>query len=324
MRWETPKEGLDGTEAVLTNSPAGVATPHPVDGPGGGWAAVYRAAALPASTRAAYEGDWVKFTTWCARGAHSALPASPGVVGEYLAQAAALVDETGAFVYAPATLARWAAGINAVHRASGHPAPGTDPDVSAVLRGIRATRQTPPRRAKPFRLTHLTAVLEVIETRTWPASVIGRRDAALLLLGFAGALRRSELARLHLRDVELGADGDLVVRIRSSKTDQDALGASIAYPRGSTPVTCPACRLLDWAAVLHAFLWEGRVGLLRQLHLDRSRGTGHACSRATPRNTWTSLVADQPRGPVFRTATKAPCTRCRHRHAARRGRAAAA
>ena len=72
----------------------------------GGLAAGFRSASVPASTRAAYAGDWAKFTAWCSQEDHVTLPADPGVVGEYLAQSAALVADKGGFVYAPATLAR--------------------------------------------------------------------------------------------------------------------------------------------------------------------------------------------------------------------------
>lgn len=270
----------------------------------GGLAASFRAAGVPASTRAAYAGDWAKFAAWCTREGWVPLPAAPAAVGEYLAQAAALVDETGAFVYAPATLARWLAGINAAHRAAGHPAPGADPGVSAVLRGIRATRNAPPRRAKPFRLEQLLTVLATVETRFWPAAVIGRRDRALLLLGFAGALRRSELAALTVGDVEV-ADGDLIVRIRSSKTDQTAAGATIAYPRGHQVATCTACAVLDWARLVAAFEGEGRVGVLRVLQQDRARGRGHQCTRPAPLQTWTDLVATGSDAPLLRPVTKA-------------------
>jgi len=298
---DTLVDGFDAASDVLESS----VTAPMIGMPPGGLAAVFRQASVPTSTRVAYAGDWAKFNAWCARDGHEPLPADPMRVGEYLAQAAGLVDETGRPVYAPATLARWLAGINAVHRAAGHAPPGLDPAVTAVLRGIRATRQAPPRRAKPFRLEQLTAVLPAIETRTWPAAVIGRRDAALLLLGFAGALRRSELASLQLRDIEITDDGELIVRIRSSKTDQDALGATIGYPRGTTPATCPACRLLDWARIMHTYVEEGRVGVLRLLHQDLSRGRGHQCGRHDPRQTWTDLLERQPEAPLFRSVTKA-------------------
>jgi hypothetical protein len=94
---------------------------------GEGLAAAFRAAALPASTRAAYSGDWARLQGWCARTGAASLPADPGVVAEYVAQAAALVGESGQFCYAPATLSRWVAALNAVHRMAGYPGPGGRP-----------------------------------------------------------------------------------------------------------------------------------------------------------------------------------------------------
>ena len=274
-------------------------------GGGAGLAARFRAAALPANTRAAYAGDWAKFTAWCARTDQSPLPADPTVVGEYLAQAATLVDEHGAPVYAPATLARWVAGINAVHRAAGHSAPGADLAVAAILRGIRATQRRPPHRAKPLRLPQLTAVLDAIETRTWPAAVIGRRDVALLLLGFAGALRRSELAALTVGDIQI-EDGDLIARIPLSKTDQDATGRSVGYPRGSRRQTCTACATLNWARLVAVYTTERRVGVLRVLHQDRAGGhRGHICTRPEALAVWGDLVAADPTAPLLRPVTKA-------------------
>ena len=273
---------------------------------GEGLAAAFRAAALPAATRAAYASDWARFTAWTTREGHLALPAPPAVVGEYLAQAATLVDEDGGWVYAPATLGRWVAGINAVHRAAGHPPPGSDPSVAAVLRGIRATRAQPARRVKPLRLTQLTTVLEAIETTWWPGAVIGRRDHALLLLGFAGALRRSELARAEMRDIEIDDEATVTVRLRTSKTDQEAAGAAVGYPRGSSLLTCTACALIAWGEVLLAHHRAGRPGILQVLLTGRTRSPGkHWCARGDGRDLWAELVDVDPSGAVFRPVTKA-------------------
>lgn len=273
---------------------------------GEGLAAGFREAALPAATRAAYAADWARFTAWTARAGLTSLPADPAVVGEYLAEAASVVDESGVWVYAPSTLARWTAGINAVHRAAGYPSPGADPAVAAVLRGIRATRAQPPRRVKPLRLTQLTVVLQQIETVTWPGAVIGRRDYALLLAGFAGALRRSELAHQEVWDVEIEDDGTVTLRLRRSKTDQDAAGATVAYPRGSTPLTCTACALLSWGGILLAWQQTGRAGVLQSLLQDRGRSRRtHRCASQEAQAVWPELRATDPTGPVFRSVTKA-------------------
>ena len=78
-----------------------------------------------------------------------------------------------------------------------------------------------------------------------PATLHGLRDRALLLVGWAGALRASELVGLQVGDLEFDADG-LVVQLRRSKTDQDGAGRSVALPSGSSPVTCPARTLRRW------------------------------------------------------------------------------
>jgi len=273
-------------------------------GVGPGLAAGFRAAALSAATRAAYQGDLARFQAWCSLTGVIALPAEPAAVAEYVAQAAALVGESGRFAYAPATLARAVAAVNAAHRAAGQHAPGDDPGVQATLRGIRATRRQPRRRAKPVSLEQLRTVLAAIDRAQWPAGVIGTRDTAMLLLGFAGALRRSELAALTLTDVEL-QDGALTLRIRSSKTDQEAHGHTVGYPRGTRPGTCAACAVLTWAAVLHADTTTGRVGVLRLLHQTRLGRTGHGCTDPDQLRTWAELLDADPDAPLLRPVTKA-------------------
>ena len=78
------------------------------------------------------------------------------------------------------------------------------------------------------------------EAGGWPAGVAARRDVALLLMGFAGAHRRSELVALTLEDITLPSTDGLHVRLRRSKTDQEARGAVKALPYGRDPVTCPS------------------------------------------------------------------------------------
>jgi integrase len=78
-----------------------------------------------------------------------------------------------------------------------------------------------------------------------PETLIGVRDRAILLVGFAGAFRRSELVALNHDDVEFTRDG-LVISIRRSKTDQEGAGRKIGIPYGSNPATCPVRSLQDW------------------------------------------------------------------------------
>jgi len=99
------------------------------------------------------------------------------------------------------------------------------------------------------------------EAGGWPAGVAARRDVALLLMGFAGAHRRSELVALTLEDITLPSTDGLHVRLRRSKTDQEAHGTVKALPPGRDPVTCPPCAYVRWRQVLQA--WD-RTVLRRQ------------------------------------------------------------
>jgi integrase len=84
----------------------------------------------------------------------------------------------------------------------------------------------------------------MVETLS-PTSLIGVRDRALLLVGFAGAFRRSELVSLDVADIAFNADG-LVVQVRRSKTDQEGEGRKVGLPFGSNPLTCPVRSLRAW------------------------------------------------------------------------------
>jgi len=90
-------------------------------------------------------------------------------------------------------------------------------------------------------------------TADWPAGVAARRDMAVLLMGFAGAHRRGELVGLTLADITLHSTDGVQVRLRTSKTDQEAHGAVKALPYGRDPVTCPPCPYVRWRQVLQAW-----------------------------------------------------------------------
>ena len=88
------------------------------------------------------------------------------------------------------------------------------------------------------------------------AGLIGARDRALVLLGFAGAFRRSELVCLDIEDCSFGKDG-LTVMLRRSKTDQDGAGRKIGIPYGSNPETCPVRTIQAW--IEQAVLSDGAL-----------------------------------------------------------------
>lgn len=208
----------------------------------------YLVAARSESTRRAYASDWAHFTTWYqAQGdehdnPQPALPASPEVVALYLAQHAPSHKVT--------TLIRRCSAISAVHQAAGHPSPTASVLVRTTLAGIRRVHGIAPDAKDPLLAHQVRRLLDALPTD--PArTLLAARDRALLVLGFYGALRRSELVALDTTDVEVNEHG-LIVTVRRSKTDQDGAGRRIAMLHTGSPDSCPAETYTAWTTALSA------------------------------------------------------------------------
>jgi integrase len=194
----------------------------------------YSANAKAASTRQAYGADWRHFSAWCARARVTSLPATPETVALYLAELAA--------THKTATIARRMAAIAAAHKARGLEPPTSMRygAVASVWQGIKRTNGRAQNAKAPVLLADLRAMVQHLRPGR-----IGIRDHALLLVGFAGAFRRSELVALSFEDAEFTSDG-VVINLRRSKTDQEAEGRKIGIPYGSNPETCPVRALKAW------------------------------------------------------------------------------
>lgn len=234
---------------VISAGFAAASTQHAV----GGRAAVLAQQAFAPATRLAYAHDWAVFTEWAHGRGIDPLPADPATVCDYLADLAALTDPDGRHVYSVSTITRRVAAINAAHAAAGLQPPGRHPHVRAVLSGLRRTlgRERAVKQAAPLMLEDLRRVIAAMPL-TWPAAATAARDSALLLLGFAGAYRRSELAQHRVADLTWVPEDGLHLRVRWSKTDQEAAGATKAIPFGTRPATCVPCHLHRWLRVLAA------------------------------------------------------------------------
>ncbi len=146
--------------------------------------------------------------------------------------------------HAPATIARRLSSIAFAHRLRGYPSP-VDDRVREVLRGIRRAHVHPGHgQMDALRLDDLRRLVAEL-----PTDLEGTRDRAMICLGWAGALRRSEIAAL-LIDELTETDAGLLVRISKSKTDQEGEGAVIGIPHAANPEdpACPACAVADWIA----------------------------------------------------------------------------
>ncbi|WP_253250160.1 tyrosine-type recombinase/integrase [Rhodococcus sp. BUPNP1] len=240
------------------------------------------------STLRNYAADWQRFTAWCQREGHVALPAHPLTVAAYLLDAAATVTEAGERAYSPSTLARWVAGIGYHHRRAGYPAPGSDELVTATLSGIRRDYAAAGERPRTPRAPLLTADIVTIVERartdsdSWAAEVLERRDSAILLLGFAGAFRRSELVALNCSDISLHRLDGLHIKLRKTKTDQEGRGTVRALPFTHSHVSCPPCAWLRWAQVVAAFDSGGRPAVIRLLRTAEPF-EAHVCRGVRPR-----------------------------------------
>jgi site-specific recombinase XerD len=179
----------------------------------------YLAAEKSSATRRAYKSDFDHYTAWCDTQQLQPLGTPPIDVARYLAQLADGGLKTS-------TIVRRACAIRYVHKAAGLEPPTNAEGVKAVLRGIRRTLGARPLRKAPATAAAIAAMLEQL-----PTTLSGLRDRALLLIGFAAALRRSELVDLKVNDVERRQRG-VVLHIRRSKTDQEGRGQSVPVPSG--------------------------------------------------------------------------------------------
>ena len=199
------------------------------------------AAGVPDSTRLAYKADLHEFAKWCVQVDHSGLPATKDTLTEYATHLAYTKRAS------PATIerARWA--IRRAHRVAGHPVPDSE-GLAEVLKGYKAhLAKTKDPKARPQKATAadkaaLVAMVSQLDLST-PA---GCRDAALILLGFAIAGRRSELSGLDIGDIAVEAEG-IVVSVYRIKTRKHH---DVAVPYAQDTALCPVLAVLRWLSAL--------------------------------------------------------------------------
>jgi integrase len=211
---------------------------------------------LAENSRKAYLSDLGEFERW-----GGSTPATPEALAAYLAARADTL--------AVATLVRHLASISKAHEARGLPNPTRAELVRATMRGIKRTRGCGQREAKPLLRDDLLLVLDAMGE-----GLKDIRDRALLLIGFAGALRRSELVGLDIGDIEHVRQG-IVLTLRRSKTDQDGQGCKIGIPFGRTR-WCPVAALDTWLAA--SGVAEGAIfrPVDRHGRIQRARLSGEA------------------------------------------------
>lgn len=288
--------------AAVSSTPALAAGAQVPDLEPGVRARILRAAgnAQSAGTRRAYDSAWRRFTNWCDASGHIALPAHPAAVAAYLVDAADTWTPEGERAYSPATLNKWVAAIADRHRRGGVASGPTQHEtVRATLAGIRREYAAAGDRPRNGRAPLLTDDVMVIVTaarsqaRGWAALAAERRDSALVMMGFAGAFRRSELVAFLGGDITLHPLDGLHMAVRRSKTDQEGRGHVHALPRSTDPARCPPCAYVRWAQVVAAFDTGGRRAVIALLSRDSASDfSTHVCE--------VTAAAIGARRPVFR------------------------
>jgi len=197
-----------------------------------------------AETRRLYARDWAAFEAWCAAWDQAALPASPGTAAAYLALLARRL--------APGALARHAAALNHRHRRAGHPAPGDDPAVQAVLQAARAMHRAtqdaaPPARPSSRRAAPPSPAQLARMAARCPGDLAGLRDRALLLLAAAGIDRE---ALLHLdRDGVRLTDAGVELTVPGLADEDASEGvptSTVTLRRATAVLACPVRALEAW------------------------------------------------------------------------------
>lgn len=191
----------------------------------------YLNAQLAPSTARAYRSDWGCFQTWCQQRDLGALPALPETIALFLASQA----RGGLSV---STLERRLAAIRLAHDVAGHLLPTSHKVVRGALAGIARQHGRRVQPKAPALASHVKAM-----AMATPHTPQGWRDRALLLLGFAGAFRRSELVAIQVDNLAFELDG-LRVHLPRSKTDQEGRGQTVPIIRGQQ--ACPVRALNDW------------------------------------------------------------------------------
>ncbi len=231
----------------------------------------YVEAASSANTRRAYASDWKHFSAWCRRSNLTPLPADPQIVGLYITACASGTAERGMKANSVSTIERRLSALTWNYTQRGMPIDRKDRHIATVLAGIRNTHATPPRQKEAVLPEELIAMLETLDRGT----LRGLRNRAMLLIGFAGGLRRSEIVALDCgRDqtedgrgwIEI-MDKGLLVALRGKTGWRE-----VEIGRGSSDITCPVVAIETWikfARIAHGPVFRRVTGRGKQVGPDR-------------------------------------------------------
>ena len=204
-----------------------------------------------ANTLRAYKADFNDFSAFCAKNGLSSIPTEPKILSLYLTHLSA----TSKF----STLKRRIASISVVHKLKGHYLDTKHPLIMENLHGIKRVKGTNQKSKKPILISELKLIINVIDeyltnnelgkvyriTESSKNILNKIRDKAIVLIGFSGGFRRSELVNIDHDDIEFVSEG-VKIFIKRSKTDQSGEGMIKAIPYFDNKTYCPVISLKYW------------------------------------------------------------------------------
>lgn len=213
------------------------------------------------ATETGYAHDWRNWSRFCERIGRQPFPATPETLSLYITD---LLHQGKKLT----TVCRYAAGVAYYHVAHGAETPLT-PAVHAIISGARQILSQQPSQVQPISVAQLRAIAATLKD---DGNAVAVRNLSILTLGFASALRRSNLSWLELGDVEFCGEQGIRIHIRREKNDRNRQGRFVGVPPGQDQATCPVRSLEAWLRVrgreygaLYTRLDPARTGLLQPL-----------------------------------------------------------
>ena len=198
------------------------------------------------NTLRAYKADYKDFVLFCSKHAFKSMPSEPKIISLYLTY----LSKTSKF----STLKRRLASLSVVHKLSGHYIDTKHPIITENLMGIKRVKGTYQKAKKPILINDLKKIINVIDEEKNEKKKYKNR--ALILIGFAGGFRRSELVAIEYEDLDFVNEG-VKIFIKRSKTDQSGEGMTKGIPYFSKSNYCPVIALKNW--VKKAEIKSGKI-----------------------------------------------------------------
>jgi integrase len=180
--------------------------------------------AVSENTRRAYGADWEHFLSWCKAANKPSLPAAPDDIASYLRHCS---EKLGLKI---STVQRRLSAVSEAHKKKGLPSPAEEWVVKNTIKRLKRENLKPTLNKRPILVEDLKKMLALC-----PDTLSGKRDKAVLLIGFTGAFKRSEIASLNISDLTVSDLGLVIDKKRK-----------VAIPYGDKKETCPVTALLDW------------------------------------------------------------------------------